>query len=729
MLFFYVYLQNQLNEKETEKQAKSLLEVVAARIDNQLEIAFNLREQLKRNEEIIALADSSKTDYYNVLKVYKQLSGHLDAFSKLGYMIGVSKPDSNMMITPQHTIDLERYLREKSGIELPEELKNLSERLRRNGRQMTVLPEKEQGKILLYTGLEEVGNRSNRLIFYLWFTADNILPELEGGAGRSFYIMDKGKILLFRGEEREYQFLESLIEEESAPVQIQTEQHMLFTQESKVTETGWIYGYLMDKREYTSNLEQFLRDALFLALLLLAGGLGLAVLLSRNIYKPVHDVARSLGGDSNENMLDNEWEYILNRTKEMQESARQFKETIVANQEKLKIQFLRELSLGLIPQAQLQNQLHSRILGDPNTSAVLTVLQYHLKEELARTLTAEGSFQLRKQVLQWLKIELAKELCFEMFEYSDKRAVLLIPDKSQTEIIRRMSEAIGKAEEIFKVRICAIVGEPVSALAEIPKSFQSVLNIMEYEFLWDNYTVVTEQTMMALKNETYYYPLDIEKNLIDYVLQGKSEEVHAILDGIFEHNFEKKQLSPETLSKFIFAIVSTSNRILHRFGNLAVELNKEKELSYIKLKMYHSQNELKQAIYELFDDLLKQSAEESERRRVDIVDEIIAYLKENYALDLSLNDIAERFHLSAGYVGILFKKSRGENFKDYFNQYKIEKAKEILRQENIKIKDLAERVGCNSTSSFIRIFKKYAGVSPGQYAENVRGEWIEETEN
>ena len=100
----------------------------------------------------------------------------------------------------------------------------------------------------------------------------------------------------------------------------------------------------------------------------------------------------------------------------------------------------------------------------------------------------------------------------------------------------------------------------------------------------------------------------------------------------------------------------------------------------------------------------------------------MAYLQENYDRDLSLNDIAGEFHLSAGYVGILFKKSSGENFKDYFNQYKIEKAKEILQQEEVKIKDLAERVGCNSTSSFIRIFKKYAGVSPGQYAEGVRTE-------
>ena len=715
--FFYVYMQSQLNQTETKRQAKSFLSEAAARIDNQLEIAFNLKEQLKRNEEVIALADYGKINYYNVLKVHKELSGHLDAFSKFGYMISVSKPDSMLMITPQGTVEWERYLQQYTGGgQAAEKWKDLPKQLGQTGRQVIALPAREGSGSLLYAGGEVVGRRSNQLFFYLWFAGNNMLPQFEEMRGQGFYILEKGKILLFSGEKKEYDFLEKLLQTSGES----SGNYLLCSQKSQAPETDWVYVYLTDRAKDAARLEKLLQGALWLALPLLAGGLGLAFLLSRNIYRPVHEVVQTLEQGTEEAPIVNEWEYILNRTKEMQESAKCFAQTIRANQEKLKIQFLRELSLGLIPQEELVHQLHSRILGDPNTPAILVVLQHHLTAEMRRTLTADGSFQLKKQILRWVQDELVKDLRFEMFEYSGRRSVLLIPNKPQTEIIRQMSEIIRKAEEIFKIRMWAIVGEPVNALAEVPQSFQSLLNIMEYEFLWDNYTVVTEQTIQALKNEAYYYPLDIEKDLIDYVLQGREAEVHSILNSIFEHNFEKKQLSPATLSKFIFAIVSTSNRILNHFSNLTMELNREKELTYVKLKMYHNQNELKQAIYELFDDLLKQSAAESAQRSTDIVDEIIAYLQANYALDLSLNDIAEEFHLSAGYIGILFKKSSGENFKDYFNQYKIEKAKEILRQEEVKIKDLAERVGCNSTSSFIRIFKKYAGVSPGQYAESIR---------
>ena len=58
----------------------------------------------------------------------------------------------------------------------------------------------------------------------------------------------------------------------------------------------------------------------------------------------------------------------------------------------------------------------------------------------------------------------------------------------------------------------------------------------------------------------------------------------------------------------------------------------------------------------------------------------------------------------------------GDNFKNYINMYRIEKAKEILREKkDIKIKDLAEKLGYNSSNTFIRIFKKYEGISPTQF--------------
>lgn len=58
----------------------------------------------------------------------------------------------------------------------------------------------------------------------------------------------------------------------------------------------------------------------------------------------------------------------------------------------------------------------------------------------------------------------------------------------------------------------------------------------------------------------------------------------------------------------------------------------------------------------------------------------------------------------------------GDNFKNYLSIYRIEKAKELMQEnEGLRIKDLAELVGYNSSNTFIRIFRKYEGISPGKY--------------
>ena len=92
------------------------------------------------------------------------------------------------------------------------------------------------------------------------------------------------------------------------------------------------------------------------------------------------------------------------------------------------------------------------------------------------------------------------------------------------------------------------------------------------------------------------------------------------------------------------------------------------------------------------------------------------FLEENYMVDISLDNLADYLGHSFKYTSVLFKKVMGDNFKNYLNVYRLEKAKEFMEyNKDLKIKELAELVGYNSSNTFIRIFRKYEGVSPGKY--------------
>lgn len=94
------------------------------------------------------------------------------------------------------------------------------------------------------------------------------------------------------------------------------------------------------------------------------------------------------------------------------------------------------------------------------------------------------------------------------------------------------------------------------------------------------------------------------------------------------------------------------------------------------------------------------------------------YVANNYMKKIKLQDVAEQVYLNPVYLSVCFKREVGTNFVDYVNEYRIERAKELLRTTQDTIYSIAEQVGLPDTHYFSKIFKRYVGVSPNEYRNN-----------
>ena len=65
-----------------------------------------------------------------------------------------------------------------------------------------------------------------------------------------------------------------------------------------------------------------------------------------------------------------------------------------------------------------------------------------------------------------------------------------------------------------------------------------------------------------------------------------------------------------------------------------------------------------------------------------------------------------------------FKEKVGVSFVQYVTKCRMDKAKELLKDSSMKLADIAETLGMGNVQSFIRTFKKYEGMTPGQYRES-----------
>lgn len=107
--------------------------------------------------------------------------------------------------------------------------------------------------------------------------------------------------------------------------------------------------------------------------------------------------------------------------------------------------------------------------------------------------------------------------------------------------------------------------------------------------------------------------------------------------------------------------------------------------------------------------------EEEVAKSATIIDRINEYIHEHYSEPVGRNEISGIFYLTPEYLSKLYKKKTGITLKDYINEYRIEKAKELLRADNKNVSDIAEAVGFDNFSYFSTLFKKITGVSPKDY--------------
>ena len=91
------------------------------------------------------------------------------------------------------------------------------------------------------------------------------------------------------------------------------------------------------------------------------------------------------------------------------------------------------------------------------------------------------------------------------------------------------------------------------------------------------------------------------------------------------------------------------------------------------------------------------------------------FIEDHQAEDLSLTDVARAVNASTFYFCKVFKKSTGINFTDYVSRVRIEKAKNLALNPNLRISEIAFEIGFQSLTHFNRVFKRITGMSPTQY--------------
>lgn len=132
----------------------------------------------------------------------------------------------------------------------------------------------------------------------------------------------------------------------------------------------------------------------------------------------------------------------------------------------------------------------------------------------------------------------------------------------------------------------------------------------------------------------------------------------------------------------------------------------EGDESFQKLSAYY---------HSLFNDKLKEKITYPYKSDNPLVRRILQYLAEHYNEPISLKMLGDLFQMSPNYISRLFKQEKNRRLFDYLNEVRIERAKELLKESDHKIYEVAEMVGFKSQVHFAIVFHKYVGMAPKDF--------------
>jgi AraC-like DNA-binding protein len=304
------------------------------------------------------------------------------------------------------------------------------------------------------------------------------------------------------------------------------------------------------------------------------------------------------------------------------------------------------------------------------------------------------------------------------------RAVILFsfPEGEEEQNHLRAAALLEQILDVMRKQIgltvAAGLGGGYRELKDVPLSYGESQQALQYRMVAGRDSVISIMDIRSPDNQDYYRIVQRFDSIVDALKQADSGRGDALLKEIYEEAV-KRNLSPDLLRQFSFELVMRSMQAVESIGINTGETLAEIGNLYERINRCENWWEAEQVVGSVLYRLVEKiEIRKSQRGKNDNIDKILHFVKENYRdSGLSLDSLADEFHLSRTYISRLFKEHVEDNFIDYLIRIRIEAAKKLLKDKSIKINDISDAVGYTYSRSFTRTFKKYTGLTPTEFRD------------
>lgn len=321
-------------------------------------------------------------------------------------------------------------------------------------------------------------------------------------------------------------------------------------------------------------------------------------------------------------------------------------------------------------------------------------------------------------------VKLAEPEHVLIFDRALEGRAFLFKADSEEELLAYQKEYLGDVKEVLSsyvnLRYFGGIGTPVNRLREIPASFEDASHAFAHRYLVAESCILDSSLLMqegAAEHEDFRIsavnPEQIDRTKMqEFLRTGDLDEVVYFVDEFFG-KLDGGAMKSRIFRQYItmdayFSIVD----FLKGLGLQKDEIEAPDQDSSI----LQDEKSAMDYIVRIMEKALVLREKKASSRYEDVVSEVIHYIEDNYAQEeLSLNLLASHVNFSPNHLSMIFSQQTGQTLIRYLTDYRMNRAKELLRCSSKKSSVISMEVGYKDPHYFSYLFKKTQGMTPTQY--------------
>lgn len=279
-----------------------------------------------------------------------------------------------------------------------------------------------------------------------------------------------------------------------------------------------------------------------------------------------------------------------------------------------------------------------------------------------------------------------------------------------TEVINK--QLFGKFNKMARI----FIGKAVNELLLLRESYDSVVFTYSFRSYKKCCSVIYYDEIKDIPvnndfNEKFNFDC-----LVDAIENNDIAEIEIIINNYFNevNSYIELKLLHIKINHFIYQIL----KVVSKMNGETAEILKCS--TRLNLNNHTTFDEIKSNLKAFSKDCAQLINNLRQNQSLGILYDIEKYIQENFYKRITIKEVANKFYMNSAYLGQIFKKKFGVCFIDYVHQYRLEKAKELLKQTDLKIYEISDKIGYKCPDNFIEKFEKTNKLTPLQYRKNFK---------